>query len=388
MLTQSDIVVACVQQRMSIPPTHQEFEAEARRFLHQAQAKAARLTIFPELTGLMLAPPLISGLKRSFIRRADRGRRPGAGFFSRRLGRLAGLTGDVVGGGFRGSVRRLVQKNSEALREACCETFGRLAREYGTAIVAGSLYLYDAETDTVRNRAYLFDVDGEVLGYQDKLNLSPDEQELAAPGTDLTAFSLQFGRVGALIGRDAMYPELARLLAVQGVELLVGIAATPGVAQAAAIRSALALRAEENQIFAAACFLLGPNHLGLDSGEDYFGQSALLAPISLTPRGDGLLVQAGTHRTEGLVAAGLDLDALHNLWETSRFRPRREMCLGNLGPVLAELYRQGLTIEQAIEQRIAGPLEPLWKPAEPALEPPPAPLEEEGAALPPADEGQ
>jgi len=372
------VTVACVQQRMSIPATHEEFEAEARRFLRQAQARGARLTIFPELAGLMLAPPLISGLKRSFIHRADRGRRPNASFFSRRLGRLAGFTGGAVGGGFRGSVERLLKKNSDLLRDACLGILGRLAREYGTALVAGSLYLHDAETDTVRNRVYLLDQDGEVLGYQDKLNLSPDERTLAAPGTALTAFQTRFGRVGVLIGRDAMYPELARLLAMQGAELLIGVAATPGSAQAATLRSALALRAEENQVFAAASFLLGPNHLGLDDGEDYFGQSALLAPISLTARGDGLLVQAGTDRTEGLIAAELDAAALHALWETGRFRPRREMHLGNLGPVLAELYRQGLTLEQAIEQQIAGPVEPL--PELPAARPeavPPWPAEEE-----------
>lgn len=375
------VTVACIQLRMSILATHEEFEAEARRFLRQAQAKGARLTIFPELTGLMLAPPLISGLKRGFLHRADKGRRPNADLISRKLGHLANSTGGAIGGGFRGSVERLLKKNSDLLHDAYLEILSRLAREYGTALIAGSLYLYDAETGTVRNRAYLFDQDGEVLGYQDKLNLSPDERTLAAPGTDLTAFQTRFGRVGVLIGRDAMYPELARLLAVQGAELLVGIAAAPGSAQAAAIRSAMALRAEENQVFAAASFLLGPNHLGLDSGEDYFGQSALLAPISLTARGDGLLIQAGTDRTEGLIAAELDADALHNLWETGRFRPRREMHLGNLGPVLAELYRQGLTLEQAIEQRLAGPVEPLPEPLQ-AWPEPLSPLSEEEGPSP------
>jgi hypothetical protein len=168
------------------------------------------------------------------------------------------------------------------------------------------------------------------------------------------------------------------LLAIQGVELLVGIAASPGAAQANVIRSAMALRAEENQVFAAVSFLLGPNYLDRENPEDYYGQSALLAPISLTRGGEGVLVQVGTNRTEGLVAAELDAGALNMLWETSRFRPRREMCLGNLGPVLAEMYRDGLTIEQAIEQRPAGPVEP---PPEPVAFRPVFPPEP-GAALP------
>ncbi len=361
-----NVAVACVQQRMSIFPTHEEFEGEARRFLRQAQAKAARLTIFPELAGLMLAPPLISGLKLGFIKREDEGRRRGAGFLSRSLGSMASTTAGAMGGGFRGSLDRLLRKKSDTLRDAYLETFGRLALEFGTAIVGGSVYLYDEETGTVRNRAYVFDVDGQVLGYQDKLNLAPDEQELAVPGTDLTAFQTRFGRLGLLIGRDALYPELARLLVVQGADLLIGIAASPGAAPASVVRSAMALRAEENQVFSATSFLLGPNYLGRGTRDEFYGQSALMGPISLTPRGDGILVQAGTDRTEGLITTELDLDELYNLRQTSRFRPRQEMHLGNLGPILAEIYQKGLTIEQAIEQRITAPAEPLPEP--PAFE--------------------
>jgi predicted amidohydrolase len=384
-----NLIVACVQQRMSIPPTRDEFEAEARRFLRQAQAKAARLTIFPELTGLMLAPPLISGFKLGFIKREDQGKRRDAGFLSRSLGRMAGTTAGALGGGFRGSLDRLLRKKSDALKDAYLETFGRLAREFGTAIVGGSLYLYDSETETIKNRSYLFDVSGDVLGYQDKFNLAPDERDLAAPGTELTAFEVRGHRVGLLIGHDVLYPEFSRLLAIQGIDLLAGIAAIPGAAAASVLRSALALRAEENQVFAACSFLVGPNHLGRDNREDFFGQSALMAPISLSPRGDGFLIQAGTDRTEGLIAAELKMDDLYALRQNSRFRPRQEMYLGNVGPVLAEVYRQGLTIDQAIEQGIAGPVQAVseaaaFQPIE--LEEAPQEMPEpEPEALPPSE---
>jgi predicted amidohydrolase len=368
------VTVACVQPRMSIFATREEFEAEARRYLRQAQAKAAHLTIFPEQAGVMLAPQLISGVKRGFVARADQSKRPGAGFLSRRIGGVSKAAAGAMGGGFRGSMERLVRKKSDLLRDLCFETFGSLAREFATAIVAGSLYLYDEETDTIRNRAYVFNSDGEVLGYQDKLNLAPDEQQLAAPGTDLPTFQTRFGRFGLLLGRDAIYPELARLLVIQGADLLIGIAASPGSAQAQVLRAALSLRTEENQVFTAASFLLGPNYLGRDNREDFYGQSALLAPISMTPRGDGVLVQTGTNRTEGLIAADLEMDELQGLRATSRFRPRQEMHLGGLGSILAEMYRNELTIEQAIEQRIATPFEPM--PEAPSFEPvyPPEPF--------------
>jgi len=349
------VTIACVQQRNVIVASQEEFEAQARRFVRLAQAKSAQLVIFPELAGLMLAPSLFSGIKRGFIKRADKGKQPGAGAVRRGVQRLADAAAGALGG-YWGSLDGLMRKNSGGLWHAYVDTFGRLAQESGMVVVGGSLYVRDYETDTLRHRAYVFGIDGQILGYQDKLNLTPDEQEWVEPGTDLTILDAPFGRFGLLIGQDLLYPELARLVAVQGADLLVGIAAVPGAAQSQVIRSALALRAEENQIFTAASFLLGPNYLGQTSREDYLGQSAILAPTSLTHRGSGVLTQVGTNRAESLIAAELDYEQMRRLWRTSDFRPRQQMNLGNLGLVLAEIYRDGLTIEQGIEQRIAGPV--------------------------------
>jgi predicted amidohydrolase len=381
------VTVAVVQQRMSIPPTHDEFEAEARRFLRQARAKSVQLTVFPELTGVMLAPPLISGFKRSFIKREDQGKHPTAGILSRSMGRLAGATGGTLGGGFRGSLARLLRKRSHELRDAYVEIFGQLAREFSTAIVAGSLYIYDEEEDAVRNRSYVFDVAGEVVGYQDKLNLTADERDLATPGSAVNVLDTRYGRLGILIGLDALYPEVTRLMAIQGADLLIGVAASPGAAPARTIRSALALRAEENQVFTACSFLLGPNHLGRENREDFYGHSAILAPISLTQKGDGILIQAGTDRTEGIIADDLSLEDLYTLRQTSRFRPRQEMHLGGLGSVLADFYQKGLTIEEAVQrERPIGEEIPAFEPVtlEPEL-PEEEPLAAEAEPVEPAE---
>jgi len=370
------VTIACVQQRNVIVSSQEEFESLARRFIRLAQAKSAQLVVFPELAGLMLAPSLFSGIKRSFIRRADKGKQPGAGAVQRGVKRLADAAAGALGG-YWGSLDGLLRKNSGGLWHAYVDTFGKLAQESGIIVVGGSLYVRDYETDTLRHRAYVFGIDGRILGYQDKLNLVPDEQEWVVPGTDLTILDAPFGRFGLLIGQDLLYPELARLLAVQGAELLVGIAAVPGADQSQVIRSALALRAEENQIFSAASFLLGPNYLGQVRREDYLGQSAVMAPASLTLRGSGVLTQVGTNRAESLIAAELDYEALHRLWRTGDFRPRQQMNLGNLGLILAEMYRDGLTIEQGIEQRIAGPIAEAAP--EPAIELPPMLVEAEPA---------
>jgi predicted amidohydrolase len=359
-----NVTVACVQPRLSILATHDDFEAYARRFLRQT--KSAQLVIFPELTGLMLAPPLISGLKLGMIKRADQGRHPTAGFVSRGVGQVADATASALGGGLYGSLSRLLSKKADLLYDAYVEVFGGLAREYGRAIVAGSLYISDDESGTVRHRAYLFESDGEVIGFQDKLNLGPGERRLASPGSDLKVFDTRLGRLGLLIGHDILYPELARLLAVQGADLLVGIAACPGAGLANVVRSALALRVEENQLFSASSFMLGPNYLDPDSREDFYGRSSVLTPIRLSEKGDGVLVQTGTDRTEGVVSAVLEGEALEELRRTSRFRPRQEMNLGGLGPVLAKMYGEGQSIEEALSLRATPPEGPEL-PAEPFI---------------------
>jgi hypothetical protein len=115
----------------------------------------------------------------------------------------------------------------------------------------------------------------------------------------------------------------------------------------------------------------------------------LLAPISFTVKGDGVLVQAGSNRTESLIAAELDGEALEDLRQTSRFRPRQQMNLGSLGPVLAEMYGQGLTVEGAIAQGLAGAVEaePAWIGVEPEVPEVPVTAEEPAAAQEPAAEG-
>jgi hypothetical protein len=102
----------------------------------------------------------------------------------------------------------------------------------------------------------------------------------------------------------------------------------------------------------------------------------------MTKKGDGILTQAGTDRTESLIAAELDANALHDLWASSRFQPRANMNLGNVSPILAEFYQDKQTIEGAVEQHVreTGEAGLGWEPVpleEPEEEVPPLPEAEE-----------
>ena len=80
-------IVACVQQRLRMPRTVDELRELQRRFMRTAQMKNARLVVFPELGGLMLAPPMLADFRSRLLKHADQGRRVRASTWQRISGR-------------------------------------------------------------------------------------------------------------------------------------------------------------------------------------------------------------------------------------------------------------------------------------------------------------
>jgi len=339
------VIVAVVQQMMRVHETPDEYQADVKRFMRQVKSKQAHIVVFPELSGLMLAYPLISGVKLGLLKRADRGRARRASPLTKVLGRAAGTTAGALGGGMRGSLDRLLQKRYGELFDLYVGFFSEVAAEYGMYVVAGSVYLYDEDLDDVRNVCYVFGPNGEIVGYQEKLVLTQQDEGLCSPGDRLAVLPTDLGRLGVIVGSDVLYPEPARALAVQGADFLVAPAACPGYDLAQKVRGAFQARVEENQLFGVISFLVGPNSLG--TGQ-FMGRSAVLAPIELTARRSGALQEAGAANVETFVTTECDPETLHALWETSD-PPLRHRMPQVCGQVLADFYRAGLTISQGQE---------------------------------------
>ena len=100
------LVVACVQQRMRLPHTVDDYRNDLTRFMRAAQNKNARLVVFPELAGLMVALPLLADVRSGLLKRADRGRRRHANLWQRANGALAGSMASVLRADLRVSVGR------------------------------------------------------------------------------------------------------------------------------------------------------------------------------------------------------------------------------------------------------------------------------------------
>ncbi len=190
----------------------------------------------------------------------------------------------------------------------------------------------------IRNLAGVFGPGGELLGTQAKIMLHDEDKDLAQPGLTWDVIPTEVGNIGLMLGNDMLYPEVGRLLAYQGAEMLIGQAASADVALYNKLRAAMLARMQDNQLFSAISFLVGHNDLGRARREAFVGKSAILAPQDLTPRFSGVLVEMGNQRSEGVLTAEWDFVALRSLWETSDTPVRSELPLGQVSEVLAQLY--------------------------------------------------
>lgn len=334
------LIVACVQQKMRLPRSQEEHKDDLRRFLRSAATKRARLVIFPELAGLMASPPLLAGFHASLLMRADLARRRRVSFWQKMTGSLAGSLARSVKADFRRLLGGLLESESGAVWAAYEETYGSLAREFDLTLVAPSAYLPDPLDGVVRNIAVVYGPGGERLGYQAKGILHPEDEDLAQPGAEWNVIQTDVGRIGLMLGGDVLYPEIGRLLAYQGAEMLIAQGAATERVLYEKLRSGMLARMQDNQLFGAISFLVGNNDFSRRQRDPFAGKSAILAPQELTPNSSGVLVESANFRSESVMAAVWDFPALANLWDTSDTPVRSRLPMEKAGAALAQLYQQ------------------------------------------------
>ncbi len=97
------------------------------------------------------------------------------------------------------------------------ERLREIAARRGALVIAG---LVERGEDGLYNSAVLVSPEG-VVGVYRKLHLTADDKAWATPGDGgLPTFDTPVGRIGLLIGYDAVFPEAARSLAIDGADLI------------------------------------------------------------------------------------------------------------------------------------------------------------------------
>jgi predicted amidohydrolase len=146
-----------------------------------------------------------------------------------------------------------------------------LASRKGAYVCGGIL---EREHDRLFNTALLAGPDGEIGRYR-KLHLFNEEKLWFTPGNrPPVVYDLEIGRIGILICFDWRFPEVARLLAIQGAQLLL----QPANLVQPYCQDAMVTRCLENGVFAATA-----NRVGSDTKPDgtrllFTGRSQVVTP--------------------------------------------------------------------------------------------------------------
>jgi predicted amidohydrolase len=347
-------VVATTQQQMRVFETQDEYQEDIFRYLRMAEAKDAKLVIFPALSPVMLVPSLVSSPRLGLMKHADRGRGRFASLKDRLMGRAADAADKALGGGLHGEMNRLLNKAPEALYEAYIDLFSAAALKFETTIVAGSFYLRDSEEANSKHVCFVFGPDGQIIGRQEKIHLTVEEMNFCQAGEGFNAIETEVGRIGVMIGEDVLFPESGRVLAYEKSDILVNLTACDGAVSFRQMRHAFVARLNENELAGAQSCLVGPNRL-TPSGQDFVGKSGLFTTIPLSPRLDGVLYEIGAMSVEGIIAEALDLAAVRQAWTQKRPRLRQGMRVLAYGP-LSDAYRDLRTLDQAYQapERLPG----------------------------------
>jgi len=173
------------------------------------------------------------------------------------------------------------------------------ARSLGVHVVWPS-YRRGPERGVIYNSSILIGPDGEIVGLYDKTHPFPLERAdcggWVTPGRRADVFETALGSMGMIICYDGDFPELSRVLAVKGAEII--------LRPSALLRSfdiwhlTTCARAYDNHVYVVATNAVGP-----DAGDNYyFGHSMIVTPIAQR------LAQA--RGGEEIVAACLDPDPL------------------------------------------------------------------------------
>jgi len=189
-------------------------------------------------------------------------------------------------------------------------------------------YRRGPERGVIYNSAILIGPEGEIIGTYDKTHPFPLERcdcgGWVTVGNRADVFETALGSIGMIICYDGDFPELSRLLAVKGAEII--------VRPSALLRSfdiwhiTNAARAYDNHVYVVATNSVGPDA----AGTLYFGHSMIVNPIAWR------LAQA--RGSEEIISAKLDPDPLRYVTWGSK----NEQVFDHLQDRNLELYKESL----------------------------------------------
>ena len=201
---------------------------------------------------------------------------------------------------------RELAKYTEPVKERMSE----LSINYNINIIAGSMP--EVVDNHLYNVGYLCKRDGSVERYS-KLHITPNETFVwgLQGGKELKTFDTDCGRIGILICYDIEFPELSRILADEGVDIIFVPYLTDTQNAYSRVRHCAQSRAIENECYVAIAGSVG-NLPKVENMDIQFAQSMVFTPCDFAFPTDGVKAQA-TANSEMVLIADVDIDLLREL---------------------------------------------------------------------------
>lgn len=205
------------------------------------------------------------------------------------------------------AIRKLAEFTEPIMRK-----FSEFSIQYNINIITGSMP--SVEDGTLYNVGYLCKRDGTIEKFY-KLHVTPDEAKVwgMTGGNQVKTFDTDCGKIGIVICYDVEFPELPRLLAEQGMNILFVPFLTDTQNGYSRVRHCAQARAIENECYVAIAGSVG-NLPKVHNMDIQYAQSMVFTPCDFAFPSNGVKAEA-TPNTEMILVADVDLNLLKELHE-------------------------------------------------------------------------
>lgn len=203
------------------------------------------------------------------------------------------------------AIRQLAQYTNEMRKR-----FVQLAISYNINIITGSMP--QLRGDDLYNVGFLCRRDGTFDIYE-KIHVTPDEAKSwgLSGGKVIKTFDTDCAKIGILICYDVEYPELPRIMADQGMQILFVPFLTDTQNGYSRVRICAQARAIENECYVVIAGSVG-NLPRVHNMDIQYAQSGVFSPCDFAFPTDGKCAEA-TPNTEMILVTDVDLDLLNEL---------------------------------------------------------------------------
>ncbi|MDX1651525.1 MAG: bifunctional GNAT family N-acetyltransferase/carbon-nitrogen hydrolase family protein [Brumimicrobium sp.] len=208
--------------------------------------------------------------------------------------------------------------------EVIVKDFSQLSISYNINIITGSMP--EIVDGALYNVGYVCKRDGSVERFE-KLHVTPDEKKCwgIQGGSQLKAINTDCGKIGVLICYDVEFPELPRLLADEGMNILFVPFLTDTQNGYSRVRYCAQARAIENECYVAIAGSVG-NLPNVNNMDIQYAKSMVFTPCDFAFPTEGIKSEA-TPNTEMIVIADVEIDQLnelHNYGSVKNLKDRRK----------------------------------------------------------------